>query len=254
LPEALLEVDGLSVRYGAVRANQDISIRVPAGRLAGIIGANGAGKTTFIDAITGFIPLYSGAVRFDGTDITTARPDVRARQGLVRTFQTLELFDDLSVWNNLMAAAETSPVHKGQAGVMAERAAWSLETVGLTGTEDRLTRDLSHGQRKLVTIARGLAAHPKLLLLDEPAAGLDASESLELGRMLRRLVADGLTILMIDHDMGLVLSVCDHVIAFDFGQLIAEGSPSEMRTDTAVIAAYLGAPADPSTADLSRSL
>ena len=240
----LLHVDGLSVHYGGVKANSNISLTVPEGKLVGIIGANGAGKTTFIDAITGFAPLASGSVTFAGEDITTKRADARSRAGLVRTFQSLELFSDLTVWNNLMVAAETVPSHRGEAHAMQEHVKWSLATVGLSGLEASLPSGLPHGRRKLVSIARALAARPRLLLLDEPAAGLDASESAELGAILRQLVADGLTILMIDHDMGLVLSVCDYVVAFDFGKVIAEGSPSEMRVNPRVIAAYLGTSGD----------
>jgi branched-chain amino acid transport system ATP-binding protein len=250
---ALLDVDGLTVAYGGVRANDDISLEVPEGSLVGIIGANGAGKTTFIDGITGFTPVTSGAVRFNGHVVTGVRADVRARMGLVRTFQTLELFDDLTVWNNIRVACEMSDFERHPETV-GERAAWALSTVGLSGLESRLPEDLSHGQRKLVSIARALAARPRLLLLDEPAAGLDASESQELGGILRSLLSEGITILMIDHDMGLVLSVCDRVIAFDFGRKIAEGTPGEMRRNPAVVAAYLGASAESDAAVGGRSL
>ena len=173
--------------------------------------------------------------------------------GLVRTFQTLELFDDLTVWNNIRVACEMSDFERHPETV-GERAAWALSTVGLSGLESRLPEDLSHGQRKLVSIARALAARPRLLLLDEPAAGLDASESQELGGILRSLLSEGITILMIDHDMGLVLSVCDRVIAFDFGRKIAEGTPGEMRRNPAVVAAYLGASAESDAAVGERSL
>jgi branched-chain amino acid transport system ATP-binding protein len=245
---ALLEVRGLTVAYGGVRANEDVDITIEEGRFVGLIGSNGAGKTTFIDAITGFAPLAAGTVMFAGEDITDAPAYLRARKGLVRTFQSLELFDDLTVSDNLLVACErtrwsTFPgdlVRSAVAPEVQERVEWALRQVGVEALRDKLPEDLSHGQRKLVGLARGLAARPRLLLVDEPAAGLDANESAELSRHLRALLDEGISVLLIDHDMALVLSVSDEIYVLDFGRLVAHGTPAEVRRDPVVIAAYLG--------------
>jgi branched-chain amino acid transport system ATP-binding protein len=245
---ALLEARGLTVSYGGVHANQDVDLSVQEGQFVGLIGANGAGKTTFVDAITGFAPVSGGSVVFDGHDITRAAPEDRARRGLVRTFQALELFDDLTVRDNLLVACETTKwwslprdiLRRKTVPEAEERVAWALATVGLEHLADRLPEDLSHGQRKTVGVARALAARPKLVLLDEPAAGLDAHESIELARMLRGLLDQGISVFLIDHDMGLVLAVCDQIFVLNFGKIVATGPPAAIRKDPAVVAAYLG--------------
>jgi len=246
---ALLDIRGLTVRYGGLAANADIDLRVEAGTVVGLIGPNGAGKTTFIDAITGFTPISSGAVEFDGVDLTDRSPDRRAHLGLSRTFQSLELFEDLTVRDNLLVAAEKPPWYAFALDLLRvakRRSAHehqvnaALDALGLTDIADRLPSDLSHGQRKLVGVARALAAKPKLLLLDEPAAGLDTAESQLLGAHLRSFVSSGTTVFLIDHDMGLVLNVCDYIYVLDFGRIIASGTSSEVRRNPAVIAAYLG--------------
>jgi branched-chain amino acid transport system ATP-binding protein len=246
---ALLETRGLTVRYGGLAANDDVNLTVEAGRLVGLIGPNGAGKTTFIDAITGFTAVSGGTVRFDGHDLNGSAPDRRAHLGLTRTFQSLELFEDLTVRDNLLVAAERplwysfllDLLRPGRAAKREqERVDVALTALDLHGISDRLPSDLSHGQRKLVGVARALAADPKLLLLDEPAAGLDTAESQHLGALLRQFVERGTTIFLIDHDMGLVLNVCDYIYVLDFGRIIAEGTPAEIRKDPAVVAAYLG--------------
>ncbi len=227
---ALLEVRDLSVRFGGVRAVDGVDLDVDAGALVGLIGPNGAGKTTLIDALTGFVPAR-GEVRFDGRDLSGLAPHRRARAGLVRTWQSLELFDDLTVEENLSVAADD-----------ADAVAEALAVVDLAEVAGRLPTELSQGQRKLVGVARALAAGPSLICLDEPAAGLDSTESVALGERLRAIVDGGTAILLVDHDMGLVLSVSDHVAVLEFGQVIAEGSPAEVRADERVVAAYLGAP------------
>jgi branched-chain amino acid transport system ATP-binding protein len=246
---ALLDIRGLTVRYGGLAANAEIDLRVEAGTVVGLIGPNGAGKTTFIDAITGFTPISSGAVEFDGLDLTDRSPDRRAHLGLSRTFQSLELFEDLTVRDNLLVAAEKPPWYAFALDLLRvakRRSAHehqvnaALDALGLTDIADRLPSDLSHGQRKLVGVARALAAKPKLLLLDEPAAGLDTAESQLLGAHLRSFVSSGTTVFLIDHDMGLVLNVCDYIYVLDFGRIIASGTSSEVRRNPAVIAAYLG--------------
>jgi branched-chain amino acid transport system ATP-binding protein len=247
----LLEVKGLTVTYGGVHANAGIDLTISSGQFVGLIGSNGAGKTTFVDALTGFTALTAGSVTFDGVDVTHTSPDARARLGLVRTFQSVELFDDLSVWDNLLVACERTRwwafpwemLQRRVPDAVASRAQWALETAGLQDVRDRLPRELSHGQRKVVGLARALAAKPKLVLLDEPAAGLDDHESAALSSLLRGLLASDITVFLIDHDMSLVLSVCDEIHVLDFGRMLAHGTPAEIRTNPAVIAAYLGAEA-----------
>ena len=246
---ALLKTFDLTVRYGGLAANADVNLEVPEGKLVGLIGPNGAGKTTFIDAITGFTNISSGRVEFDGQDLAELTPDRRAHLGLVRTFQSLELFEDLTVRENLLAAAERPTWWSFIVDLLrppktsAENEARVNDALSVLGLEDiahRLPMDLSHGQRKLVGVARALAAKPKLLLLDEPAAGLDTTESQLLGQHLRNFLETGTTIFLIDHDMGLVLNVCDYIYVLDFGKIIAEGTPAEIRKDPAVVTAYLG--------------
>ncbi|MGI9604014.1 MAG: ABC transporter ATP-binding protein [Acidimicrobiales bacterium] len=244
----LLETTDLTVSFGGLHANDSVNLAVPEGSFVGLIGPNGAGKTTFIDAITGFVPLADGHVSFTGERIDGLAPHKRVRMGLSRTFQSLELFEDLTVGDNLLAAADrpkwwsflADVVAPGRSTGVDEQVAWALEVVGLSDSADRLPSDLSHGQRKLVGVARALAGRPRLVLLDEPAAGLDTAESQNLGHRLRALLDHDITVFLIDHDMGLVLNVCDYIYVLDFGQIIAAGTPSEIRTDAAVIAAYLG--------------
>jgi len=246
---ALLETRGLTVTYGGLNANDNVDLDVEAGKLVGLIGPNGAGKTTFIDAITGFTPLSAGTALFDGSDLAGMSPDQRAHLGLSRTFQSLELFEDLTVRDNLLAAAEQPKWHsfltdifmpgKGEKAYL-EQVEWAMDIMGLTDKADELPSDLSHGQRKLVGVSRALAAKPKLVLLDEPAAGLDTTESQVLGNHMRDVLDQDMSVFLIDHDMGLVLNVCDYIYVLDFGEIIAHGTPSEVRADPAVIAAYLG--------------
>jgi len=257
----LLEASQLTVTYGGLHANDHINLAVEEGRIVGLIGPNGAGKTTFIDAITGFTAPSSGDVRFDGQSINLLAPHARADLGLTRTFQSLELFEDLSVWDNLLAAAERPRWYSSLLDMVRprrplgieEQAAWALDLLGLQANRDRLPSDLSHGQRKLVSVARALANRPRLVLLDEPAAGLDTTESQVLGSHLRLLLSRGITVFLIDHDMGLVLNVCDYLYVLDFGRIIAEGTPQEIRSNPAVIGAYLGESAGELQAEEGRS-
>jgi len=224
---AVLRVTGLSVAFGGVRALRDVTLEVREGELVGLIGPNGAGKTTLVDAVSGFVG-YAGRVELSGADLSGLPPYERARRGLGRTWQSTELFDDLDVRENLTVASRSGSTAR------------ALGLVGMDWAAEAMPDQLSMGQRKLVGVARALAAEPRLLCLDEPAAGLDTRESAELGARLRDLADQGQSMLLIEHDMGLVLGICDRVIVLEFGQVIADGPPSAVRADPQVIAAYLG--------------
>jgi branched-chain amino acid transport system ATP-binding protein len=240
-----LRTAGLTVRYGGVQALTSVDLAVATGSLVGLIGPNGAGKTTFIDAATGFA-RSTGRVLLDGADVSSLPPHRRARQGLGRTWQAADLFDDLSVRENLRVAAVRPSIRGATAELLRGREASvdaierALAQVGIEELVDRTVDELTQGQRKLVGVARALASGPRILCLDEPAAGLDTDESRDLGQRLRRVVDAGTAMLLVDHDMGLVLSVCDLVYVLDFGRVIACGSPAQVRADPVVVEAYLG--------------
>jgi branched-chain amino acid transport system ATP-binding protein len=241
-----LKTRSLTVRYGGVVANDDVTITVPSGSITGLIGPNGAGKTTLLDAVTGFA-RSSGEVALDGVRLNGLSPHRRTRHGLARTWQSLELFDELTVRENVQVAATTLGVGSMLLDLVwpgrrraSTDSAQALALLGLEHVADRRTGSLSLGQQKLVGVARALAASPSCLLLDEPAAGLSPGESAELGGRLRRIAEHGTAVLLIDHDMELVLEVCAHIHVLDFGRLIAAGSPAEVRADERVVTAYLG--------------
>jgi branched-chain amino acid transport system ATP-binding protein len=242
-----LEIAGLTVSYGGLRAVNDVNLRVSQGSVVGLIGPNGAGKTSLVDALTGFVDSR-GSIDFHGLRLEGLPAHARARSGLTRTWQSLELFEDLTVAENLLVAMGRPTVIGVTRDLLGLRPATSalatldatLETLDLVGFADARPADLPQGQRKLVGIARALAPEPLLLLLDEPAAGLNTMESQRLGRQLRRIVDGGTDILLVDHDMGLILNVCDDIYVLDFGTVIAHGPPAAIRADDRVIAAYLG--------------
>ena len=250
----VLSARGVSVSFGGVHAVVDVDLDVEPGQLVGLIGPNGAGKTTFIDAITGFV-AHRGSVSLDGRDITDAAPHARVRWGLARTWQSIELFDDLTVRENLHVAASHPSIPATLRELFTGRRTRSdavdeaLSSLSLGDLTEATPAELTQGQRKLVAVARALAARPKLLCLDEPAAGLDVHESAELGRHLRTVVDHGTPILLVDHDMGLVLGISDHVVVLEFGQVIARGTPAEMRSNPRVVEAYLGSAASVATGD-----
>ncbi len=229
----LLTVSDVSVRYGAVVANEDVSFEVFPGEIVGLIGPNGAGKTTLINAVSGYARA-TGSVALLGRKLDGRKPFQRSRDGLGRTFQGIELYDDLSVRENVEVGT-TAARSAGAGGARADREQPSLgidayfEILGLQAVADDPVRELSVGQRQLVSVARALAGRPTVVLLDEPAAGLDATESRWLGERLRAIRDAGTTIVMVDHDMGLVLDVCDRIVVLDLGRVVAVGTPAEHR-------------------------
>lgn len=238
----VLAVLDVGVRHGGVVALDAASFEVRSGEIVGVIGPNGAGKTTLLDAVSGY-QRATGTVEFDGHDLATLPPHRRSRAGLGRTFQGIELYEDLSVEENVLVG-ESAARHGGDHVGSTEGPQLRdhlFETLHLSGHRGRPARELSQGRRQLVSIARALAGRPRLLLLDEPAAGLDSSESRWLGERLRAVRAAGVTVLLVDHDMGLVLDVCDRIVVLDLGKVIAQGTPAEIKADPRVAAAYLGA-------------
>ena len=252
---SVLDVADVAVRYGNVKAVDGVSFRVEAGSIFGVIGPNGAGKTSLIDALTGFAPLAAGRVHLRGQDVSRQAPYLRARAGLARSWQSGELFEDLSVLENLLGAADTPPwwamlldaLRPGRRVANDALARRAMDELGLAAVADRLVSEIPQDKRKLVSIARALASDPAVVLMDEPAAGLNPEETAALGGQLRQTAERGLGVLLIDHDMELVLSVCDRILVLDFGRPIAEGTPQQIVGDANVVAAYLGssgAPAD----------
>ena len=243
----VLTIEGLTVRYGVVVAVDNVSYKLVPGTVTGLIGPNGAGKTSLIDAISGFASA-DGVVTLDDVDLSSLSPVRRARSGVARSFQSLELFEDATVFENLSVAADPQDLGSYIRDLVhpvnprfAPEVVRAIVEFGLDEDLHRDVKDLSYGKRRLLSIARAVAMHPNVILLDEPAAGLSSAESMELAAVVRRLAAVwGMAVLVVEHDMNFVMGLCDQIMVLDFGRLIASGSPSEIRSNPAVIAAYLG--------------
>jgi branched-chain amino acid transport system ATP-binding protein len=245
----LLEVDRVTRRFGGVTALDGVSLSVPEGRIVGVIGPNGAGKTTVFNVITGAYPPSEGDVRFLGSSLKGLASHRIARAGIARTFQNLRLFASMTVLEHLIVAQRQAgtfgallPVRLGDRKVL-ERAEEVLAFFGLEEHRNRLARELPYGLQRKVEMARALSMRPRLLLLDEPVAGMTHEETAEVASLLKRLQATGVALLLIEHDMTFVMGLCDDLYVLDFGQLIAQGAPEEVRNNPAVLDAYLGADA-----------
>lgn len=248
----LLEVKGITKKFGGLTAVDNFSVEIEKGTITGLIGPNGAGKTTVFNLLTGIYPVTSGSIVLDEQEITNNPSHVITQKGLTRTFQNIKLFNNMTVFDNvrighhcrgnsnLLGALFRPPSTRREEEEMSERTMSLLADVGLADRKDELASNLSYGMQRKLEIARALASEPKILLLDEPAAGMNPQETKELTQFISNLKDKGLTILLIEHDMKLVMTICKKVVVLDHGAKIAEGVPQEIQNNSAVIEAYLG--------------
>ena len=249
---ALLEVQHISKHFGGLKATDDISMQVEQGEILGIIGPNGAGKTTFFNLITGTYRLTSGKILFDGKDVTNYTPEKMAKLGMARTFQNIKLFKFLSVLENVKVGfhiqTSTGMVdsilhtkrYRNDEALANEKGMEILRRVGLANQAALLAGNLPYGWQRRLEIARAMALSPKILLLDEPAAGMNPSETAELMGFIRTLRDDGITVVVIEHDMKFMMNLCDRIVVINYGKKLAEGTPAEVTRNEQVIEAYLG--------------
>jgi branched-chain amino acid transport system ATP-binding protein len=254
--KALLEVERITKRFGGLVALAEVSFAIREGEIYGLIGPNGAGKTTLFNVLTGIYRQDEGGIRYRGELLKDATPDRIAKIGIARTFQNIRLFANLSALENVMigrhvrtragvfGAILRDPRTRAEERAIEKRARELLDYVGIGHRGNELAKHLSYGDQRRLEIARALATDPTLLALDEPAAGMNATEKLDLRKLLEAIREDGITLLIIEHDVKLVMGLCDRVLVLDYGRNIAEGVPKAIQKDTRVIEAYLGAPRD----------